>query len=440
MNCSTLQRKPRRIGLLLCLVAVPGPLWLQTPTGPQVTTLDHSTRVAMARVSSDSLVQCMRVLGDDSLEGRGTGSPGGRKAADYVVQHLESIGLEPMGDGDSYPQCILLHGSTPLSSSGFQVVAGGAAHRLDLWTDYLLYNSGAQSFIPTPIPLVFAGYGIVAPEYDYDDYGGLSVENRIVVFLSGEPPPDDPAYFAGDRPTVYWNPTMKQRIALSRGAIGSIMIPLPREGTYLDWGYWQAQFSFEDVRLPYGISDSFNVLLKSSTAPLLFQGARFRFGEVLAFEEKGLLGSRYYCDHPRVLQTVAAINVDGVSLFDTYNHVSGVGGDLSTLGDRLEAVPYELDLGVAPIPPVFREQDPFSTSDQFSFAQAGIPPLLLMESLDYRHTSLEEGRKRLIEWGGTVTAQPTYVRCLGPGSLTRSSSSWMGAGRWVSPCSVQKMH
>ena len=73
--------------------------------------------------------------------------------------------------------------------------------------------------------LVFAGYGIKAPELDYNDYADIDVRGRVVVYLPGEPPSNDPDFFFGRRATVYSTPEAKKRIALSRGALGSFLLP-----------------------------------------------------------------------------------------------------------------------------------------------------------------------------------------------------------------------
>ena len=97
---------------------------------------------------------------------------------------------------------------------------------LALGSDYLLYSTGSQTWIPRPAPMVFVGYGIVAPEFDHNDYADVDVRGKVVVFLGGEPPSsEDPEFFAGEEPSVYSSVETKARIALARGAVGSVVIP-----------------------------------------------------------------------------------------------------------------------------------------------------------------------------------------------------------------------
>jgi Zn-dependent M28 family amino/carboxypeptidase len=86
-------------------------------------------------------------------------------------------------------------------------------------------------------------------------------------------------------------------------------------------------------------------------------------------------------------------------LFDTFNDITGVGAEFSSLEESLKQVAAALDLRVSPVPPYFATTQPFVRSDQVVFAQAGIPSLLLMEGMDYRHTPKEEGWQRFLKWG-----------------------------------------
>lgn len=155
----------------------------------------------------------------------------------------------------------------------------------------MLYNTGAPTFLPTPAPLVFVGYGIAAPEFDYNDYQALHVEGKIVVFLSGEPASDDPAYFDGALPTLHSFPEIKQKIALSRGAVGSIMIPTPQSEQGGDWRYWQQEFAFEDVSLLYFVAGNLSVVMNPQAAQRLFNDASYSLQQIFDMEATNSLRS-----------------------------------------------------------------------------------------------------------------------------------------------------
>jgi len=246
---------------------------------------DLFTSSTQYSISVENLQHHINFLGSDSLEGRGTGTRGGELAARYLADELAKLKLIPIGDDSTYFQNIPMHGSKPLPNSMFTVVAGEREQHFELGKDYVLYNSGAQTFVPRPVPLVFVGYGIIAPEFDYNDYQALDVEGKIVVFLSGEPPSSDANYFDGSDPTAYSYPEAKQRLAISRGARGSIMIPNPREETGRDWRYWRQQFAFEDVTLLYNVTANFSVLMTSAAAGKLFEDAPVSLEQVYEMDE-----------------------------------------------------------------------------------------------------------------------------------------------------------
>ena len=129
---------------------------------------------------------------------------------------------------------------------------------------------------------------------------------------------------------------------------------------------------------------------------------------LLTGEEKGLLGSKFYCDHPIVPlhKTIAAVNVDGLAILDEFNSVTGVGSELSTLGRLMDEVAGRQNLVVAEKPEIFNIRDPLLSSDQLSFAQAGIPSILIMEGLDYKYLSRTQGLAQFINWGAEIYHSP----------------------------------
>ena len=183
------------------------------------------------------------------MQGRRTGTPEGEKAARYIAHQLQTIDLEPMGEERSYFQWVPMHESFALPTSELELYVGERSYRCQLNHDYLLYKAGEQTFIPQPLPLIFVGYGIIAPEYDYNDYQSIDVEGKIVVFLSGEPVSNDTSYFKGKEPTIYSYPEIKQRVAMARGAYGSIMIYRPQDEYFCCWNDLNIKFAFEDVSL-----------------------------------------------------------------------------------------------------------------------------------------------------------------------------------------------
>ncbi len=236
-------------------------------------------------VSGDAIRRHTFFLGDDAREGRSPGSPGAQQAARYIAEELERAGLEPLGRDGAWFQDVPLHGTIPVDDTELVLSSGSESSPLILGKDYLLFTGGVQTLIPRDVPLVFAGYGIVAPEFDYNDYQGLDVTGKVVVVLAGEPESSDPGYFAGAAPTAYSTPEAKQRIALSRGARGSLLIPSTLEPRR-PWDDLQLEFAFEHLSLPYTLPRHLSAWIRPESATRLFCSAEWDLDAIHAMERE----------------------------------------------------------------------------------------------------------------------------------------------------------
>lgn len=243
---------------------------------------------AFNSISSDEIKKHLFVLGDDSLEGRGVGTRGCDIAANYISKQFEAYGLKKVSSENTYFQNIPMHGSIPLPKSDLTIISEDNTFSLNYFQDYFLYRSGQQTFIPTALPIVFVGYGIVAPEFDYNDYQSVNVEGKIVAYLDGEPYSDDESYFDGKYPTVYSYSESKRRIAISRGASGTIQIPI---NNYEGWEKIQSDFSFEDVTLAYSVSSSLSLLINPGIADILFSKSKYSFAQIVEMNKSNKIES-----------------------------------------------------------------------------------------------------------------------------------------------------
>src|SRR5215208_8524266 len=142
-----------------------------------------ATRVA--RAVDDKVVRAhLEFLADDALEGRRPGTRGGELAAKYIAAQFERLGLEPAGDSGTYYHHVPIITLTP--SPTVRVTAPAAAD-LAYRADYVLWSMRNDSLTSVRGDLVFVGYGIVAPEYQWNDYQGVDVKNKIVVALVNDP-------------------------------------------------------------------------------------------------------------------------------------------------------------------------------------------------------------------------------------------------------------
>jgi hypothetical protein len=212
----------------------------------------------------------LNFLGSDLFEGRAPGLLGGNLAAKYLALEFDKLKLRPLGANGSYYQNIPMKSSKPLRSTQLKLLYQEEKISFRLNEDYLLYQSNEPTFIPIPVELVFVGYGIVAPEFDYNDYQDIDVSGKIVVFIEGEPLSLDSSYFDGENPTVYSTPEAKQRIALSRGAMGTILIPNINLNKNYNWQNQINQFSFPNLSLAFNTSSSLNILMNPEVSDILF--------------------------------------------------------------------------------------------------------------------------------------------------------------------------
>ncbi|HYC92356.1 MAG TPA: M28 family metallopeptidase [Thermoanaerobaculia bacterium] len=154
-------------------------------------------------------------LASDILEGRETGTRGYDVAAAYVAAQFEAAGAEPAGDGGTYYHPVRFR--TLLldpARSSFAIDGKALEHRKDV----LIY-SGLEPASEVEAPVVFAGFGIVAPELGHDDYANVDVRGKIVAILTGAPP-----RFPHSQRAYYSSGTVKLANASERGAVGALTI------------------------------------------------------------------------------------------------------------------------------------------------------------------------------------------------------------------------
>jgi hypothetical protein len=304
---------------------------------------DDGLRAAAERISADKIRAHTIVLGGDALEGRAPGTPGGARAAAYIAAQLESFGVEPFGDDGGFLQAVPLESSQPLSGCRLTVSGVGEDRRLRLGEDYLLQTTGAQTWLPRPAPMVFVGYGIVAPEFDYNDYADVDVRGKVAVFLSGEPESEDPDYFAGVERTPYASMEAKMRIALSRGAVGSVLVPVVGGNPEDDWEWLERQYAFAHLGLAYTVPKHLGLLLRPAVARDLFTDALYDFDQVLSMAARHSL---------RAFHLPVNLSFEGefrTRSFLAANVVGRIQGSSPKLADTAVVVSAHYDhLGVGP--------------------------------------------------------------------------------------------
>ena len=435
----------------------------------------------------------IETLASDMFEGRAPGSAGERYTTTYLKSEFERLGIAP-GNGDSYFQSVPMVETTADPATTLTLDVGGQKQTLAMGTDMVVGTRSGEPVVKVDgSELVFAGYGVNAPEANWNDYEGLDVKGKTVVVLVNDPGflRKDPELFKGTAMTYYGRWTYKFEEAARQGATGALIVHDTEPAAY-GWDVvknsWSgAQFDlppsedasprmkFEgwltgeaaaklftaagkdlaalklaaDARgfKPVPLDAKLSMELKSTTRSKssdnvigilrgaskpdeavvymahwdhlgkhenepgdnIYNGAIdnatgvagvLEIAEAFVnqepkparsvvfflptLEESGLLGSKYYAEHPPIAldKTIAAINIDAMTLGGRTKDVVVVGHGQSELEDLLaEAIkPQDRVIVQEPTP----ERGFYFRSDHFNLAKKGVPALYAESGLDRR--------------------------------------------------------
>lgn len=194
--------------------------------------LPDGAEAAEAAITGDYLREVIAVLADDKLEGRGPGTPGDEEARKYMAEQMAAIGLEPGGPDGSWEQVFDI---VSVTSEGpkewvFKTAAGEVA--IPFWDGYIA-TSGVQEATASinDAELVFVGYGIEAPEYEWNDFKGRDLTGKVLVMLNNDPDWDD-HLFEGHRRLYYGRWSYKYESAERQGAAGAIILHTTESAGY----------------------------------------------------------------------------------------------------------------------------------------------------------------------------------------------------------------
>jgi Zn-dependent M28 family amino/carboxypeptidase len=463
---------------------------------------DVPRRSAWSEISADRMLENIKILSSDEYEGRAPASKGEELATHFIEAQFKQLGLEPGNPDGTYFQNVPMVGITPDPAPElvFAAPASGKPVTLKYADDFVAWTKRVEPSVSVDAEMVFVGYGIVAPEYKWDDYKGVDVKGKVLVMLINDPPvpdPKDPSQldektFKGKAMTYYGRWTYKFEIAAEKGAAACLIVHQTGPAGY-PWGVvktsntgeqfslvagdrgmsrsaiegWMTQEKarelfamtgrdfdtlekaavrrdFRPVDLGVKASlalknrirsiESKNVVARlegsdpklrdeyviytahwdhlgigpevngdkiyhgavdnaSGVAALLELGRAYTrlappprrsilFLSVTA-EEKGLLGSQYYAEHPLypLAKTLAEINMDGQNLLGPTKDIELIGLGQSTLDDVAKAVAEEQ--GRVVNPDAEPEKGFYYRSDHFNFAKQGVPALDPDSGVDY---------------------------------------------------------
>ena len=230
-------------------------------------------------------------LADDLFEGRDAGTKEYDLAAKYVASQFRLMGLKPAGDDNGYLQPIrFMTSRLKEGSAEVAVLAGGDPERLTFLEDFVSGNSYGATSTSVTAPLVFVGFGVTAPDQQYDDFEGINVAGKIAVMLSGAP-----AHFPTDRRAFYSSGTGKKEQLTKRGAIGIISVRTPVDEKRTAWERITQSVGSKGMRwigpdnTPWNgfVNIRGSVLLSGPGAEKLFRNAPQTLENVFAKAEAG---------------------------------------------------------------------------------------------------------------------------------------------------------
>ncbi len=498
-----LRKLPKLVSFLTTVLALGlgGLAAAQVPVIPEG--VDKTVRAVITRAALEAPI---RFLASDLLEGRGPATRGDQLARLYLQTQLEGMGYQPAFAQGAWQQPFDIVGLKAQFPAAWSFQGKGGATELAWRSDYIAASGLQQGAVSIEnAELVFVGYGIQAPEFQWDDFKGADLKGKVLIVMNNDPD-WDPNLFAGKRRLYYGRWDYKYETAARQGAAGVIILHTTPSAGY-PWQVVQSSWGGEQFELPAGAEprlkvkawateDAVRRLMKAAgqdldklvnaahsrafrPVPLALHtslsftttlsrvqtanvggilpgndpklaaqvvllsahhdhfgigepdasGDRIYHGAVdnasgcaqvlaiartfamlperprrsiialfVAGEERGLLGSKYYAEHPSVPAGLIAanINIDGGNIFGRTRDATLISMGKSSLDAIAEALVKSQ--GRTLQGDQFPDRGSYYRSDQFSFAKVGIPALFFGDGTDVIGQPPGWGRRQIEEW------------------------------------------
>ena len=246
---------------------------------------------AMNGISADAIRATMRFLSDPLLQGRGTGTTSYDIAARYAQTQLEALGLKAGGVNGSWYQPVPLRKAVlDQSKSSMTLIIHAEPAVLTPNKDYVMSGSVLRAVDDVDAGVVYVGFGVTAPEANYDDYAGVDVKGKIVLILDGAP-----SRFSSTLRAYYSDEVVKTKNAVARGAVGILVMLSPEDQKREAWDWIVPQVEAGDWEwlakdgVPHNSFPEIHggALLSQSGAEKLFIGAPKTLAQVFAAGDAG---------------------------------------------------------------------------------------------------------------------------------------------------------
>jgi hypothetical protein len=185
---------------------------------------------AESEITTESLTNHVKALSSDEFQGRAPATPGGKLATEYLAKQMAALGLEPAGANGTFFQEVPIVESTV--ERNFTLSVPGTTYKY--FRDIVAFSGIEKPRVQVQGDVVFVGYGINAPELNWNDYAGASVKGKWVLIMVNDPPapPDDAGLFGGPALTYSGRWTYKYEEAARQGAAGALLIHTDASATY----------------------------------------------------------------------------------------------------------------------------------------------------------------------------------------------------------------
>jgi Zn-dependent M28 family amino/carboxypeptidase len=235
--------------------------------------------------TKEGLEEHIETLASNEFQGRRPFTDGEKKTIAYLEEQFRQIGLEP-GNGDSYLQEVPMVEITATTNPVMKVTKPNGSFNLKGFDDYVLWTQRTDSSIVwKDVDLVFAGFGVVAPEYNWNDYAGLDVKDKIVVVLVNDPGfgGSDTTFFKGSAMTYYGRWTYKFEEAARQGAKGCLIVHNTVPAAYpfgVVQNNWNAPHLYLDPRGKNNYFCEGVGWISSDATDSIFHEAKLNFNEI----------------------------------------------------------------------------------------------------------------------------------------------------------------
>ncbi|MGB9006326.1 MAG: M28 family metallopeptidase [Candidatus Aminicenantales bacterium] len=239
--------------IALCAL-IAGMLLAMTPAGAEKSETDQK---ALQSISAKEMSDMIKTLSSDEYDGRAPASKGEELSTRTIADSFKKLGLKPGNTDGTYFQKVPMIGQTIENAEAKLVFsAGDKKEELKYGDDYIAFSARVEPMVSMDAPLVFVGYGVVAPEYKWNDFKDVEVKGKVMVVLVNDPsvpdPKDptklDPKMFGGKAMTYYGRWTYKYEEAARQGAAGCIIVHETEPAAY-PWEVVKGSWSGEQFTL-----------------------------------------------------------------------------------------------------------------------------------------------------------------------------------------------